>query len=460
VTAADSSENLLRRAHWTGIVDTRPLALFRICLGVVLLQDLWARSGELTSFLTDEGIFPRSAVDSPATWGLFQLTGSLAAVTALFAAGALATVAFTLGLGTRLATALTWLFLVSLHHRFEPIRTGGDSLADILLFFGIFTELGGRFSMDALRRGPISQVRAPAFRAMQYLPALLYLYTAVLKLRLGGMAWFNGPIIYQHLHLHGWVRPLGVWLRESPALCGLLATSTILFELALPVLLLVPRGRARAVALLCHLGIQIGILLTLKVGMFTNMMFAITPLWLWPAWLDALGGRFAPLESRRVVARWSRPRIAVAAALAALFAIIAAGPVVGRRMPRHVRDLMAGAGLELHAGLFTHASPSKRWEAVGQLDDGTQVDPLPVALPGARFGTQFMNSLWMQLPYRDFDLAPMGRLVCACYGRARTDQGGPALRSWTLSRFTQSPVVPGQPPPPEERAELLRQDCR
>src|SRR3954471_1995898 len=275
------SENPFRLAHWTGLVDSRPFALFRIALGIVLLQDLWARSRDISTFLTDDGIIPRAMLQTP-SWRIFNFSGDTLPVVALFIAGTIATLAFTAGYRTRVATVVVWLFFVSLHRRVPPIQTGGDSVIDILLFFGFFTDLAARWSFDARRKGTRAYVQAPVPRFMQYLPAALYLYTARAKLLAAGTAWINGPILYEHLHLHGWVRPAGVLLGEHPGLCAFLGGATIVVEFLIPVLVVLPVFilPARALATLMHVGLQLGILLTLKVGIFTNVMLACTALWL------------------------------------------------------------------------------------------------------------------------------------------------------------------------------------
>jgi hypothetical protein len=303
-----------------------------------------------------------------------------------------------------------------------------------------------------------AEVPALAFRIMQYLPGLLYLYTARQKLQDAGSAWFNGPIIFQHLQLHGWVRPVGHWMREHPALCGLMATLTIVIELLIPLLLVLPFWirPARALAVLSHLGLQLGILLTLKVGMFTNVMLALTPLWLLPEWLDAAGGRLGRIAGGPPTPAWTRPRVALGVALAALFFFVAAGPVIPRHLPMFVHHGLAVTELGLKAGLFTRPYPSERWEATGQLEDGRTVDPLALAVPEAELGDGVFNSLWMQLPYRLKEHGPLGRLVCRRYNRARS---GPPLQRWTLHHVARPAPLPGQPPPAEARRVLWEQDC-
>lgn len=459
MTAATSgsSENILRPAHWVGTVDARPLALFRILLGTTLLFDLVFRAGDLATFLSHDGLVPLGTRSAGELWSLFHLVARPFPVALLFGAGFLVTLAFTLGYRTRIATPLAFVFFVSLHRRVGPIHTGGDALADLMLFFGCFVDLSGRFSLDALRRGARAQVRALVFRIMQYLPGLMYLYTARQKLREGGSGWLGGPILFQHLQLDGWVRPPGEWMREHPSLCAALAAGTIVVEFLLPVLVVLPFWirPARALAILCNLGLQVGILLTLKVGIFTQVMFAISALWILPEWLDRIGGRLGPVPGVRGVPPWDLPRRVLAGALLVVFFCVAAAPVIPRHLPRFIHASLAHAGLALTAGMFTYAAPSKRWEAAGKLADGRVVDPLPVVAPGA-FADGYINSQWMQLPYHLEEHAGLGRFVCRTYN-ARA--AGPRLQSWTLTQVSRPPHLPGQPRSAEARKLLHAQDC-
>jgi hypothetical protein len=451
-------ESPLRLAHWLGGFDTRPLALFRIALGTALLQDLMDRAGQIGAFLADGAAVPHDPQLAAASWSLFNPLGSPTAAAVLFAVGVLATLAFTVGFHTRVATVVAWFFFVSLHHRVPVIQTGGDSVADCLLFFSCFTNLSGRWSFDARRRGDLAEVHALVPRLMQYVPALLYMETVYSKLGTSGRQWFNGPILFQHMHLYGWVRPLGVWLGEHPQLCALMTGATIVTEILIPVLFAMPVrvAQARALATLCHLGLQIGILLTLKVGIFTNVMLACTALWLLPAWLDRAGSRLA---RRGTVATW-RPTPLSAAALGivvGLYGLMALDQVVPRHLPSFSRPLVTWLGLDLKIGLFTHGYPSMRWAATGRLADGSTTDPLRAVAPASEVPTAFRNTLWMQLPYRLEQYDALGRYVCAQFnagpGAARP------LEQWTLDLYTRDAYAPESPIPPETRRTVLTQEC-
>src|SRR4051812_30186487 len=104
------SENPFRRAFWLGQIDPRPLGLFRIGFGLVLLFDAFKRTTDFRAFLTDDGMLPRGVLRDPSRWSPFDLVGSPAGVALLYALGVAAIVAFTVGYRTRIATIASWLF--------------------------------------------------------------------------------------------------------------------------------------------------------------------------------------------------------------------------------------------------------------------------------------------------------------------------------------------------------------
>ena len=60
-------------------LDLRSLALFRICLGLILIADLIVRAEHLEDYYTDLGVLPRSfLIDNylhPCQWSFHLLSG-------------------------------------------------------------------------------------------------------------------------------------------------------------------------------------------------------------------------------------------------------------------------------------------------------------------------------------------------------------------------------------------------
>jgi hypothetical protein len=464
-----SSQNPLTAAFWLGTTDARPLAFFRIALGVAMLHDLVDFSFDLRAFLTDDGMLPRSVARAGLTWSVFDLVGSPVAVAVVYAIGVAAVVAFTVGYRTRIATAISWVFFVSLHHRNYYVTDAGDLLTGILLFYSFFAEPGARLSIDSrMGRGGRDWVPAFPVRLLQAHIAILYFVSARLKWRMG---WLHGVAIYSALQLDGFARPAGAWLATHPSLCSALTFTVVAMEAAFPFLafspVLVRPCRAGAVAL--GVALQLGLLLTMRMGIFTEVMLAVCTLYLQPEWLDRAGdwlgarGWVAAGRARNPPeAPGPSSILAVYAALGLQLVLANWAPFAGRRfpLPRVVDRERDALDLEQPYDLFGTTYEVPRWDAPGLLADGTPVEVLSVAAPGARArGPAIHYSRWNKYTFkwREHPLryAELGAYLC----RAYEERTHARLASFDLIDDESMPHLPGQPANPTQHKLLWHQEC-
>ena len=130
-------------------IDLRSLALFRICLGLIILIDLLTRLPDLNTFYTDAGLLPRAAlVGQPQLISAHLMNGTVWFQAVLFLIQGVCAVGLLVGYRTRLMTWLSWVLMVSLHWRFRSILGGGDEYLRYLLFWSVFLPLGARWSVD------------------------------------------------------------------------------------------------------------------------------------------------------------------------------------------------------------------------------------------------------------------------------------------------------------------------
>lgn len=159
-----------------GTVDPRPLALFRIGLGLCLLLYAVEIAPLSTYLFSDEGLLPTAAVarvlDGPerfgdgtgrldarawleygmsGRWSLLHVRDDPAFVRVLVAAFAVACVGMTLGCYTRASTVVAWLLLVSLLRRGNA-HWGGEQTFNGLLVVLLLSRSGAAYSVDAWRR--------------------------------------------------------------------------------------------------------------------------------------------------------------------------------------------------------------------------------------------------------------------------------------------------------------------
>jgi Vitamin K-dependent gamma-carboxylase len=478
VTRSESPHN---PSFWLGDVDPRPLALFRILFGVTLLHDLANLSVDLRAFLTDEGMLPRGLQAAPRVWSLFDLVGSPFAVAVLFALGVCAVAAFTVGYYTRLATLLSFLFITSVHTRNLYVTDGGDDLVRNLLFLSLFADLGTCFSLDA-RLGRLKPAAVPAMglRFLQLHVALLYFCAARLKFRAG---WLTHNVIYQCLQLEGFVRPPGAWLSSMPSLCFGLGVVTLGLEWSFAFLAFSPIRIqvTRALAIAAGLAVQIGILATMRVGVFTEAMIVVMVLFVQPEWLDRASSR---LSGRRRVGQasyeatpprpspWTPPigprvgrvpalRAIVLVALSLNFIPLAWGPFIARRFPppAWVTAGRQWLWLDQPFGLFDVVYDIPRWEAPGVLSDGRRVEVLALAVPALVPKVAWSFSRWYKFTFKEreraFRFAALGTFLCREYER----KTGAHLESFALVENLTPPTIAGASPLPTRRRERWHQSC-
>jgi hypothetical protein len=463
------SENPFTRDFWTGTVDPRPLALFRVGIGLSILHDLLDLTRDFRAFLTDDGILPRSSMHDVFTWGLFDLVGSPLGAGVVYALGCVAVVSFTLGFMTRTSTFACWLFLASLHHRNLFMTDGGDDIVRIMLFWGVFADLGGAYSVDARRRSTrVTEVPAFGLRLLQLQIAVLYFCAARLKFRLG---WLHGDNIFYTLQLDGFTRPLGALLGRYPALCAIATKAILAMEFVFPFAAFSPVAirTSRAIAVALGLMIRLGILLTMRVGIFTEAMLVVVVLFLQPDWIDRVE---AWVRSQRGVREDARPPSTIECppwrhalnAVVLTQLVLAVWPMfVGRRLPLPgaIRKEVRLLDVEAKYGLFDLTYSIPRWEAPGVLVDGTPVEVLSVVAPGAMPRSAEMRySRWNKFTFKEREhpyLYPeLGAYFCRKYDE---EAGGPKLASFTLVDRAQPPRPPSGPASPADERVMWREIC-
>lgn len=212
-------------------------ALYYYALHVPVRHLLWGPAG----------IWPHDRfVGLQPPFSVWQLSPSPLFFEAVYLAGMVVALSFTLGYRTRLSTALHWLLLWSLQMRNPFITDGGDNIMRLALLFLVLVDAGAHFSLDARRPDrPLPpwwrQVRAIAHNAGVLLIiaqlSLLYMSTGLYKAM--GEMWQNGTALYYVLRVDefSWPRAAALVYRNPYLVVG--ATyGTVLFEIMfLPLLL-------------------------------------------------------------------------------------------------------------------------------------------------------------------------------------------------------------------------------
>ena len=308
------------------VFDLRALALLRAAVAAVVLTDLAIRSTDLEAHYSNMGVLPLQVLFehnwNPYLFSLHSTSGLWQVQAVLFLLAAVVAVALLLGYHTRLATALSWVLLISLQNRNPLIGQGGDDLLRMLLFWGFFLPWGRVYSLDARNKPAPTELSYFSAATVAYVVqiALVYWCTALLK---SGAEWTTeGTAIYYALSLDQVLMPGGKLLYPYPELLRFLTFTTYYLEKFLPFVLFLPFWVPwwRLFFVMVMFGFHLGISLTLFVGLFFLINMASVLGLLPPVamqWLERrlvpaaqrlqprLAARLAPWQTR--LASWQRP---------------------------------------------------------------------------------------------------------------------------------------------------------
>ena len=256
--------------------DLRALAVLRIGLALILLVDLVQRSSDLLLHYSDLGLLPRADLlrlnGRRSLASIHFVSGAWQVQALLFVVAGVCAVALLVGYRTRLATAASWFFFVSLNARNPMIAHGADVLIRVVLFWAIFLPLGGRYSVDSASTRSVKPRDPSVLSAatVVYLLQIVVVYW-VTALRKSDPEWrTEGTALYYVLSLDHLTTPLGQYLLGFPALLKGLTYGVLGLEIVGPVLLFSPvlTTPIRSLTVLAFVLMHAGIGLTLRIGLF------------------------------------------------------------------------------------------------------------------------------------------------------------------------------------------------
>jgi hypothetical protein len=274
-------------------LDVRSLALFRICLALLLIGDLLYRGQDLQAHYTDAGVMPLSLLalyqESHYYLTLHALNGSFGVQLALFLISGLAALFLLVGYRTRTAAIVSWILLISLQNRNPLIIEGGDAVLRMLLFWGMFLPLGACWSLDrSLNRAappPPTRIVSVGSAALIVQIGVIYWFTAMLK---SGATWRSeNTAVYYALSLDQFATPLAKSLLAYPQLLKALTFITWRLELLGLFLILFSSfsGPLRTLVVFVYIGFHVSLGLCLELGLFPLICscgwLVLLPEWFW-----------------------------------------------------------------------------------------------------------------------------------------------------------------------------------
>lgn len=258
---------------WFAPVDPATLGLIRILTGAMLLYTHLVWTLGLNDFFGPDSWVSSSAAstvlpgDGKWAWSILWLADSPAKLWTIHLAAIAVFLLLTVGLFSRVAAVLAYLFAVSYVNRVPGALFGLDQINCLLAMYLMIGPSGAAYSLDRLRlaraSGGVRSQAAPstsanlAIRLMQVHMCVIYFFAAMGKLR--GDSWWAGDAMWRsvaNLEYQSWDV---TWLAHWPLLSAVVTQVTVYWELFFCVLIWprLTRPIMLALAVPVHLGIAV-----------------------------------------------------------------------------------------------------------------------------------------------------------------------------------------------------------
>lgn len=259
-------------------LDLRSLALFRMGLALVVLTDLFVRSGDLVAHYSDAGILPRTAVADLTTfnssyWSLNLLSGSPLVQGLIFGAAIVVAVLMLVGWNTRFAVIATWAMIISIHNRNPALIFAADDVLRAILFWAMFLPLGAYYSVDRAMNSSSDRlpdrVASGATLALGLQLCYIYIFSAAFKSTSPNWT-TEGSAVYYALSYDQYVTDLGKLLLNFPPLMTLSTYFTLVLEWVGPLFIFMPWRNSffKFWTVVTFVLLHVGFGLTLNLGIF------------------------------------------------------------------------------------------------------------------------------------------------------------------------------------------------
>ncbi|ELY54840.1 HTTM domain-containing protein [Natronolimnohabitans innermongolicus] len=272
----ESGRRLGRRLRRGVRIDARTLAVFRVFVGLLVVADLFLRARNFGFFYTDDGVVPRSLVletISTHPFSIYHVTTDPQLIAALMIIQGLIAVQLIVGYRTRIATVLTFLFVISLDNHNPFVLSYADTLFRLLLFWAIFLPLGERWSVDAVHadRDPRRYVASVASALI--LGQMVYMYFTNGLIKSQSDVWTGGDAAPLVMGIHEMTFLLGDTLAQFPTLLRLGGLLWFCMLVCSP-LLFVLQGRWRMAFVGLFVGGHLAFAVTVRIGAFPYVALA------------------------------------------------------------------------------------------------------------------------------------------------------------------------------------------
>ena len=263
---------------WLRPVDSRRYALVRMVFAAVTLlhiANLWPYriallcNDGMIGQVTGSGSVPGFYIS------IYALLDTPLAVTASFLIAASATILLGYGKWARPMLAVVFLFLLSVMQHAPISAAGWDFILMNLGFILLFSPLGNQWNHRNLlcKKGtPPDTEFMPQYGLSLIQLQVFVIYWQTVILKINNYFWQTGDFMTYFMVSHHSRFP-GSWVINWQGLLDMMTYMTLLVELAIPVLLWIPK--TRRIGLVIGIGFHLGIaLLGINLGMFSIVMIS------------------------------------------------------------------------------------------------------------------------------------------------------------------------------------------
>ncbi len=221
-------------------ISARPLGLFRIVYGLLLLIYLSLMTVEFKHWYTGAGLLQGTEAREaagPLRFSPLQFVANPIVPQLVLATAFVAALGVTLGWRTRLLSVVLYLCMLSFYHRNVSSNGGPDAVPVILSFYVMLCPSGAAYSLDARRearrRGTLAEplIVPWGVRLLQMQLCLIYFQSCVIKC--GGPAWMDGTAVHYVLFNREFGQFNLEWVASYPILVNLMTHGALLIEFSL-----------------------------------------------------------------------------------------------------------------------------------------------------------------------------------------------------------------------------------
>jgi Vitamin K-dependent gamma-carboxylase len=223
-----------------GPISARPLGLFRIVFGLLILIYLAVMTVEFDLWYTGGGLLQGTEareVGAPLRFSPLQYVTDPVTPRIFYAVAVAAALGLTLGWRTRPMSIVLYVCMLSFYHRNVSSNGGPDAVPMILTFYMMFCPSGAAYSLDARRetkrRGtPAEALIVPwGVRLLQMQLCLIYFQSCFIKS--GGATWVDGTATHYVLFNREFDWFNLEWMGAYPLLVNMMTHGAMLIEFAL-----------------------------------------------------------------------------------------------------------------------------------------------------------------------------------------------------------------------------------